>query len=472
MKPVFEKEHKLLETKMGIKLPKNIWRHGQSLYLNSDFDTCIIKFKVKKRKDIVIEKNYIESVLDKYKNKTFLEEIEESKEMLEYLEKESIEKTIDFIKKYPGYELRPSISGGKDSDLMWHILYKKVFPRLNIENYTLDFMNSTNETAQTYLHIKNNFPKDKMQINNPPKGIYTWLKEDKEYYIPTIASRICCSTYKEGRIKKILNKNTNYIIFLGARKDESPDRSEYDWDLNERMNELYAVTKKEKYKLYIPANWKRFLPILNWKDKYVWLYILKENIKYNEQYNMGFSRCGCLICPYMSSYNELLIQEYYPFLAKRWDDMLETHYEVKNVERRLKYTKEEFINEGMWKSGAGKEQSIITKKPTPERIQELARIKRCSVDIAAKYFKRECNCGKKLNADEVGMFLKFFGRYEKKATIETLQAQMSLFDDERDFSGDDRKYLCKTCFCNHMGIRKEQYDEKLKEFRNTGCNLF
>lgn len=472
MKPVFEKEHKLLEQKMGITLPENIWRHGQSLYLNSDLNTCIIKFKVNKRKDIIITKNYINEVLNKYKNKTFLEEIEESKEKLEHLEQESIEKTIDFIKKYPGYELRPSISGGKDSDVMWHILYNKVFPKLNIEDYTLDFMNSTNETAQTYLHVKNNFPKDKMQINNPPKGIYAWLKEDKEYYIPTIASRICCSTYKEGRIKEILNTNTNYIIFLGVRKYESSNRSEYDWDLNKRMNELYKKTKKEKYKLNMPANWKRFLPIVNWEDKYVWLYILKEKIMYNSQYDMGFAKCGCLICPYMSSYNELLIQEYYPFLAKRWDDMLEIHYKVKNVERRLKYTKEEFINEGKWKSGAGKEQSLITKKPTPERIQELARIKNCSIAIAAKYFKRECKCGNKLNADEVGMFLKYFGRYENKATVENLEAQMSLFDGEIDYNEDDRKYLCKDCFCNHMGIRKDQYDDKVQEFRNSGCNLF
>lgn len=472
MKPVFKKERDLLIRKLGFELPENIWRDGHSLYLNSDCETRIIKFKVYNRETIKVTWNKIQEVLKKYKNKTIEEEILESTDRLDRLEQESIEKSIEYIKENPGYEIRAGISGGIDSDLINHILSKKVFPELGITDYTLDFMNSTNETPQTYLHIKRDFPEDKLQINNPPKGLYMWLKEDKQYYIPTIASRTCCSTYKEGRLRKILNKNTNYIIFLGMRKSESNNRSEYDWDLNERMNELYKKTKKDRYKLYIPANWKRFLPILNWDDKDVWLYTLREGNIYNEQYNMGFNRCGCLICPYMSDYNELLVKYYYPSLSKRWDDMLHIHYKVKDVSRRLKYSKLEFINQGKWKSGGGKEQELMNKKATPDRIMELARIKGCTELVAAKFFKRKCSCNKKLNPEEVAMYLKFFGRFVRKEYDLSFNAQASFFDNENNFSIDDRQYLCKRCFCAYMGVEEKEYEERVRLFRQTGCSLF
>ena len=472
MKPVFEKEKSLLERKLCIELPEFIWRDGQNLYLNSSVETKFLTFTVVDRSELLVTSNILNEVLKKYKNKSLIDEIEENEERLNLLEIESIEETKKFILSNPGYELRPSISGGKDSDVMWYILSNKVFRDLEIDDYTIDFMNSTNETAQTYLHVKNDFPKDKLRINNPEKGMYEWLKNDKNYYIPTAVSRICCSTYKEGEIKKVLNKNQNYIIFLGARKDESPNRSEYDWDLNERMNELYRTTGKNKYKLYIPKNWKRFLPILNWTDVDIWLYIIREQIPYNDQYNRGFNRCGCLICPYMSDYAELLVKEFYPSLSKRWDDLLQVHYEVKDVSRRLKYTKHEFINQGKWKTGSGKERELISKKPTAKLITELAELKGCSKEIAANYFKKTCSCGRKLNAEEVGMFLKYFGRYENKENINNLQAQLSFFEEEQPLREDNRTYLCKSCFCKSVGIDSAQYTEKVRYFRQTGCNLF
>lgn len=472
MKPVFKIEKELLERKLNINLPSNIWRNGNNLYLNSAKETKMLTFKVENRTNLIIVTNKIKEIESKYKNKTYKEEIEENKDRLNTLEKESIEKTKEFIVNHKDYNLRPSISGGKDSDVMWHILYTKVFKELNIDDYIIDFMNSTNETAQTYLHIKNDFPKDKLRINNPSKGMYDWLKEDKNYYIPTAVSRICCSTYKEGEIKKVLNKNEKYIIFLGARKDESSNRSEYDWDLNKRMEELYKSTGKNKYKPYLPTNWKRFLPIINWTDVDIWLYMLKNGIIFNKQYEMGFNRCGCIICSYMSDYTELLIKEFYPLLLNRWDNLLDKHYEIKNVEKRLKYTKNEFINQGKWKSGCGKEQEIIMSKPTDEKIALLSELKGCSKDIAKKYFNKQCSCGKKLNAEEVGMYLKYFGRYENSESINTFQAQLSLFDEAKDKTVDSRNYLCKNCFCKTLDIKTNQYEEKVRYFRDTGCNLF
>ena len=72
--------------------------------------------------------------------------------------------------------------------------------------------------------------------------------------------------------------------------------------------------------------------------------------------------------------------------------------------------------------------------------------------MAEKYWDNKCKCGKKLNPDEVAMFLKIMGRYEG---VE-----------------DNRQYLCKECLCKAMGWTTKEYAEKVKEFRDSGCKLF
>lgn len=445
MKPIFKKEKEFLERNLGIELPMDCWRHGSKIYLNGDKDTVIIEFKVENQK-IKIKKNKTKEVLERYDNKTIKEEIQENNDRLNNLIEESINKTKEYILNHPNHNIRLSHSGGKDSDAMWWIL-QKVFKDLNIKDYTIDFFNTTNDTAQTYLHIKQDLPQDHLQINNPEKGWHQWLKEDKNYYLPSVMVRNCCSTYKEGQVKKILDKKKDYLIFLGARKYESAKRSKYDWDLNEAWLKSHPGKK-----LNMPENWLRFLPIVNFTDKDVWLLILREGIKYNEQYNVGFNRCGCLLCPYSSDYSDLLIKENYPKQWERWMDIVEKNYDLYDVERRLKWTKHEYCELGKWKQSTSKESEYITKKATPERIKALAELKGCSEEMAIKYFKQECKCGKKLNPDEIAMYLKIYGRYEGQE--------------------DNRTYLCKSCLCKEIGIDKNTYAEKVKEFRNQGCNLF
>lgn len=72
--------------------------------------------------------------------------------------------------------------------------------------------------------------------------------------------------------------------------------------------------------------------------------------------------------------------------------------------------------------------------------------------MAAKYFKKECSCGKKLNPTEVAMNLKLTGRYEGV--------------------NDTRTYLCKKCLSEFLGITTKEYKEKSIEFTQSGCELF
>jgi 3'-phosphoadenosine 5'-phosphosulfate sulfotransferase (PAPS reductase)/FAD synthetase len=461
VKIIFDEEKIFFENRTGITLPNNCWRDGSKIYLNCKDERPLIVFKVEDRK-IKITKNIIKNINEKsidvkyikgkktieetLINYTLEEEYNQQKDIIRYRERESIDKTKEYLKKYPNAEVRGSDSGGKDSTVELTIL-DKVYDELRNENYKIDdyivdFNNTTNDTAQTYKQVKQNNINKNLQTHNPKEGFYPWIEKTKNYYLPSIMVRNCCSTFKEGAMKKVLDKNKEYILVLGMRKNESSKRADYDWDLNE------AIKAKGEMKLNVPENWHRFLNVVEWLDEEIWLYLIHENISFNPMYRLGFDRCGCLYCPYSKDYTDLIIEEYYPKMNDRWNSILDKNYELYDVENRLKWTKEEWRN-GRWKAGTSKEQYLIQNKATPERIKELAKIKGISEELAEKYFQKKCSCGKKLNPDEVAINLKTYGR-----------------------GMDVGKMQCKKCFCEANNITGKDYQEKVHSFRNDGCNLF
>lgn len=383
-----------------------------------------------------------------HKNYTLEEEYEVAREQLEAKVKQSIQMTKEYTLKNLDKKIFVSISGGKDSDVMKHIV-DIAFNELREEGINVDYnliaFNTSNDTAETYKHLKQHHKMTKENIISPEVGFYQWIVDKKNYFTPTRFVRNCCSIYKEGQLTKIMGKKEDTLTFLGMRSPESVKRKDYDFDLNEAQ-------KKIGKKPNVPENWLRFLPIVKWTDAEVWLYILNRKMKYNDMYNKGFNRIGCLICPYQSDVVELLIKNHYPKQWKRWVDILAKGYEIYGVERRLKWDLLEWCEGGRWKSATSKESELTTKKATPERVKELAELKGISEEMAVKYFKKECSCGKKLNPTEIAMFLKLTGRYENQE--------------------DNRQYLCKKCLSEFLGITTKEYKEKAIEFIQGGCELF
>jgi phosphoadenosine phosphosulfate reductase len=471
MKPIFEEEREFLK-KNGIEMPEWCWRDGSKIYLNHDDPFPIITFQViELLGKIQIKKNCIDKIENNkvyikntYKgkkydevwiNKTWDEAIKENEKRLDKLVGWHVGMTIAYLNDHLEYNKRVSISGGKDSSVLNYMFIKYVLPKLKDKNFKYDGFNTTNDTADTYKQMYKE-GLTKQDINNPlipvkddmykelleagfkesmfimkkkkryvHLGWFQWIKHIKKYWIPNALKRSCCSTYKEDQAKLMLDKKEKYVTLLGVRKYESAKRSFYEFDIQK----AYDEHPDKEYNM--PKEWKRIAPICYMTDADVWLYILKEKIDVNPMYRMGFERVGCLICPYCTPYTNLLIQFYYPMQWSRWMDIVSMNYDVKNVEKRLKWSREEYMA-GKWKVGLSKEYEIISAKKTPERIQELADIKGISCDMAEKYWDKKCKCGQKLNPDEVAMFYKLYGRYEGKE--------------------DNRVLLCKKCLCKELGI--------------------
>lgn len=301
MKPIFELERRNFNRYYPYDIvPENCWIDGNKIYLNFFDKEPLITFKVdltgiypfldlKPYKDKFHYANRIKNE----KNLTREEEYELLKDDIESKYNESLEKTKEWVDRYydSTYKMVVSVSGGKDSELTRYFV-NKAHEELNLTpKYRLLAFNSTNETPETYKYLKHYYNLTKEDIISPKKGWHKYIEEDKDFFIPTTLARYCCSTYKEGQMKSQYDNKENLLIILGMRKDESYKRSFYDFDLNKAWIEHYKSIGKKK-PLNVPKNWLRFLPIVNWEDIELWLFIINNNIKLNPMYEMGFNRVG------------------------------------------------------------------------------------------------------------------------------------------------------------------------------------
>ena len=334
-----------------------------------------------------------------------------------------------------------SHSGGKDSELTMSV-WNDMLTKINFTpDYEFTFFNTSNEVADTYKRIKE-IPN--IKIINPKVGWRQWIKNNN-YCLPSIFRRSCCSTYKEGQIKKTFDKNTEIAQVMGVRKYESTKRAKYDFLMD------YSFDINLFGRSSMPKLWVKLAPIIDLQNIDVWLLMLIKGLPISIKYKRGASRVGCLICPYSSTYEDEIIKIYYPHQYAWFKNAATKDYEIFQT-KRLGWTLDEWIN-GVWKKPKCKNADLLNRNPTDENVKLYANIKGISEDMARKYFNRNCGCcGKSVSENEIAMFYKLCGRCEN---VE-----------------DNREVLCKKCLCEHMGITKKEYLNKTLEFIEQGCNLF
>lgn len=450
MKPIFEEERVFLNELLGINLPSECWRNSSKIYLDLTCDKPIYIFKVEDGEAYITKDN--SELFTNHKQKSIKELIEIYSNRLDELAEESLSFCYNYINQHQDNDLFVvSHSGGKDSTLQTHFWLKaldklqgsdkELFNKVD-SKWHINFCNTSNDVADTYKLVKK-LPR--LVIQNPKEGYYQWIKR-KNYFLPSVTVRNCCSTYKEGQINKYYDKNQKINMVIGIRKHESVKRAKYDWIVDyDYAKEIFGTPN-------FSENWIKVCPIVEWKDEEVWLYMLREEIEFNRLYRLGFQRVGCLCCPYQSNYNDLLIKNYYSDQWDRWLKIVAKNYENTGVAKRLKWTLKEY-QDGKWKQGTSKVQELLKLKRTDERVEQLAELLGVDEITASKYWDRICDCGKKLNPTEIAMYLKMYGRYDG---VEL----------------DERKYMCKKCMCKELGIKPKEYQAKYLEFREGGCNLF
>lgn len=226
---------------------------------------------------------------------------------LEHKAIERIKTASEMSLHHYGQPLVCTYSGGKDSDVLLE-LFKRSGVLFEVAN-----SHTTVDAPPTVYHIRKKLKKLEEQgikatIHMPEyKGrpCTMWsLIEQKG--VPTRLFRFCCGILKE-------NLGKDRFVATGVRWDESRSRENREAYIAVGKNVKSAVMASDEVMLLDDNLEKRKIvercqmkgkmvvnPIIDWKNTDIWEYIRAEHIDYNELYDNGYTRVGCIGCPMAS----------------------------------------------------------------------------------------------------------------------------------------------------------------------------
>lgn len=339
LRPVFPEERLLLEVIKGTPLAfinSSVWASGSRYYI----DGKTANLSIETLKKIDVEK--VVETLSQYKDKndySFFNEnirtfIDCNRERLDSIKNEATSFVVEQVKRFPNHKLVISFSGGKDSTVVADIVTRA----LSDPSIVHIFGDTTLEFPTTYEYVS------RFRKNNPMTIVKTAKNKEQDFYSvcdeigpPARMMRWCCTMFKTGPITKVLNsmfKDSKILTFYGIRKHESTSRSKYDRVANGANVKIQKQT--------VAA------PIFYWTDIEVWLYMLAEDVDFNDAYRLGYDRVGCWCCPNNTIRSQLLAKVYMPDRAKKWRDYL-----IDFAKRLGKPDPEVYVDDGFWKARQG-----------------------------------------------------------------------------------------------------------------------
>ncbi len=231
-----------------------------------------------------------------------------------------------------------SFSGGKDSQVVLD-LCSRAIPPTDFEviysdtGYELPSSLALYERVKRYYNKK--FPSLKFHLSRNHESVLNYWDM---IGTPSDTHRWCCSIMKTVPLYKHLRtdnkKHTKFLAFEGVRGEESIKRNDYN-----------RIGKGVKHNFVVNAR-----PILKWNTTEVFLYLFRNNLTFNSAYRMGKPRVGCILCPFGSPWDDMIVNKYfkkelYPFLSR-----IENIVKERNIPNSVEY-----ISERKWKTrGSGK----------------------------------------------------------------------------------------------------------------------
>ena len=339
LRPVFPEERLLLEiiqNKPFAYKNASVWASGSRYYIDGKTSNLSIDLLKK------LDANKISIELDKYCsqnsydyfNQTIALFVACNKERLDAIKQEAENFVREQVSLFPNHKPVISFSGGKDSTVVADIVIRA----LSNPSIVQIFGDTTLEFPMTYEYVARHRKQNPLAIIKTAKN-----KEQDFYHVcdeigpPARMMRWCCTMFKTGPITRVLNsvfKDSNILTFYGIRKYESVSRSKYDRVANGANVKIQKQT--------VAA------PIFYWSDIEVWLYILGEEIDFNDAYRLGYDRVGCWCCPNNTLRSQLLAQVYMPEQSKKWRDYL-----IGFAKRIGKPDPEVYVDDGKWKARQG-----------------------------------------------------------------------------------------------------------------------
>ena len=340
LRPVFPEERLLLEiltAKPFEYIDKSVWASNNRYYIDG-IPKIITKSYYTKH-----EPEHVARLLKEHEsqndyasfNENISKFIKANRNRLNYL----IDEATEFIKQsstgYPQERIVISFSGGKDSTVAADLAVRA------LKNASLVhiFGDTTLEFPLTLEYV------ERYKADNP-KAIFKMARNDEQDFFkvcedigpPARMLRWCCTMFKTGPITRTINRyyrDCEILTYYGIRKCESVKRSKYN-----RVEDSADTIKIRKQ--------KTASPIFLWKDIDIWLYILGEDIDFNDAYRLGYDRVGCWCCPNNNDRAQYLSHIYMSDKSTEWRNFL-----VRFAKQIGKPDAEVYIDTGKWKARHG-----------------------------------------------------------------------------------------------------------------------
>ena len=200
-----------------------------------------------------------------------------------------------------------SFSGGKDSQVVLDLCTRAI-PSTDFEVIYSDTGYELPPSLELYDKIqkqyKEKFPDLKFSLaRNHDSVLNYWDKIGT----PSDTHRWCCSVMKTAPLYRMLrsdDKNIKILTFDGVRAEESSKRSAYQRKGKGKHTNVYNAH-----------------PILYWNTVEIFLYLFEHHLELNIAYRFGKARVGCLVCPFATAWDDMVVNRRFaksaePFMQK------------------------------------------------------------------------------------------------------------------------------------------------------------
>ena len=229
-----------------------------------------------------------------------------------------------------------SFSGGKDSQVVLDLCTRAI-PPTDFEVIYSDTGYELPPSLDLYEDVKRyygeKFPSLKFTTTRNHESVLNYW--DK-IGTPSDTHRWCCSVMKTAPLYRSLkvegNKQARVLTFDGVRAEESTRRSGYN-----------RIGKGVKHSTVINAS-----PILQWNSVEIFMYLFRYDLPINIAYRFGMTRIGCVLCPFSSEWNDMIVKAKYESTVEPFIRKVENQVSKLNIP-----DPNEYIKSGNWKRRAG-----------------------------------------------------------------------------------------------------------------------
>ena len=384
LRPVFPEERLLVELLLGKEpyewMNQSVWASDNRYYVDGQTVTVSNKIYQSVNTDDIIEKlhRYSGENSDKTFTSYIATFIEANKNRLNYLKDEAFQFIREASTNFSEENIVVSFSGGKDSTVTADLAVKALSNPSLVHIFgdtTLEFPSTTAYATR----FREAHPDAIFQIaRNDEQDFYDVCEDIGP---PARMMRWCCSMFKTGPITRVINslyRSQQILTFYGIRKSESVSRSKY--------NRIEDSADSVKIQQQTVAS-----PIFFWLDIDVWLYILGENIDFNDAYRLGYDRVGCWCCPNNNQRAQFLSKIYMPERSEQWRTFL-----INFAKKIGKPDPEVYVDSGNWKARQGG-------NGLPSAGDVKIRFTNCTAEDHAKIYRLM----RPFDDELVGMFVPF-----------------------------------------------------------------